>query len=83
MVTRVPTTPLVGVMETMVGPGTVKFRFRLLKTLPSAIHTRPDVAPIGTVVEIEVSVQFVNVAVVPLKLKLLPLPGLPNPLPVI
>ena len=80
-VTCVPTTPLVGAMDTIFGSGTVKFRFVLLNWLPSATHTRPLIALAGTVAVIEVSDQVTIAAFTPLKLKLLAPCVDPKPLP--
>jgi hypothetical protein len=72
---------VVGTRETILGSGTVKFRFVLLKRLPCATHTLPAVALAGTVTVINVSDQVTTFPVVPLKLKMLVPCVDPKPLP--
>jgi hypothetical protein len=63
--TEVPTVPLVGVKLLMEG---VTRNILLLTSAPPGVVTvtKPVVAPLGTVAEIDVSLVTVNVAVVPL-----------------
>ena len=67
----------------MVGAGTTIKETPLLFTPPAVTTTFPVVAPLGTAVTIEVALQLVAVADVPLKVTL-PLPCVaPKPVPVI
>ena len=69
-VTAVPTGPLAGENEVIVGPfGAVTVKSVALVAVPFAVVTvmRPVVAPVGTVVLISVAETTVKLAVVPLK----------------
>ena len=69
IVTDVPTAPLVG--ESEVIPGVTVNDFPALATPPTVTTTLPVVAPVGTGATIEVALQLVGVAVVPLNLTVL------------
>lgn len=81
IVTRIPFAPEAGEMPVMLGTGrTVKLR-PLLGNPPASTTTFPEVAPVGTEVEMLVLVQLVAVAVVSLNITV---PGLdPKFVPVI
>src|SRR5438105_14903548 len=71
MVTEVPTPPEVGDRLVMLGAvETVKLA-PLLATPPTVTTTLPVVAPVGTGATIEVALQLVGVAAVPLKVTVL------------
>src|SRR5947208_10017433 len=71
MVTEVPTPPEVGDRLVMLGAvETVKLT-PLLATPPTLTTTLPVVAPVGTGATIEVALQLVGVAAVPLKVTVL------------
>ena len=71
MVTEVPTPPEVGDRLVMLGAvETVKLT-PLLATPPTVTTTLPVVAPVGTGATIEVALQLVGVAAVPLKVTVL------------
>src|SRR5947208_14129809 len=71
MVTEVPTPPEVGDRLVMLGAvETVKLT-PLLATPPTLTTTLPVVAPVGTGATIEVALQLIGVAAVPLKVTVL------------
>jgi hypothetical protein len=71
IVTDAPTAPVVGEILLMLGAGTTVRVTPLLVTPPTATTTLPVVAPVGTVATIEVVLQLVAVAVVPLNFTVL------------
>jgi hypothetical protein len=78
--TEVPTGPLVGLNDVIVGaPVVVTVKFVELVAVPSGLVTAigPVVAPAGTVVVIFCGLSIVNVADVPLKVTLVTLGSLP------
>jgi hypothetical protein len=78
--TDVPTGPLVGLNDVIVGaPVVVTVKFVELVAVPSGLVTAigPVVAPAGTVAVIFCGLSIVNVAVVPLKVTLVTLGSLP------
>jgi hypothetical protein len=78
--TEVPTGPLVGLNDVIVGaPVVVTVKFVELVAVPSGLVTAigPVVAPAGTVAVIFCGLSIVNVAVVPLKVTLVTLGSLP------
>jgi hypothetical protein len=79
--TEVPTGPLVGLNDVIVGaaPVVVTVKFVELVAVPSGLATAigPVVAPAGTVVVIFCALSIVNVADVPLKVTLVTLGSLP------
>jgi hypothetical protein len=66
IVTDVPTAPDVGERLVMLGAATTVNADPLLPTPPAVTTTLPVVAPIGTGATIEVALQLVGVAAVPL-----------------
>jgi len=83
IVTASPPGPEFGVRLVMEGgPPTVK-RIQLLLKLPFVTRTQPVVAFVGTGTTIEVSLQLVGVAAVPLNVTVLDPCDTPNPLPLI
>ena len=81
IVTVDPSGPLSGLKLPMAG-GTVKVT-PLLATSPTVTTTLPVVAPTGTVTVMEVSLQLVGVAAVPLKVTVLVPRVAPKPVPLI
>ena len=69
--TDVPTTPEVGDKFVMLGADPTVNSTPLLPIPPTAISTFPVVAPVGTGTTIDVSLQLVGVATMPLKVALL------------
>jgi hypothetical protein len=83
IVTAVPTAPDVGDKLLMLGAATTVNFTPLLATPLVLTTTLPVVAPVGTVVTIDVALQLPTVAVVPLKVTV-PVPCVaPKPVPVI
>ena len=82
MVTDVPTAPDVGERLVMPGAATTVNAEPLLATELSVTTTLPVVAPLGTGAMIEVALQLVGVAVVPLNLTVLVPCVLPKLVPV-
>jgi hypothetical protein len=83
IVTDVPTAPEVGARLLILGAGTTVNDTPLLATPFTVTTTFPVVAPLGTVVTIEVALQLLAVAVVPLNFTVLVPCELPKPLPAI
>ena len=71
MVTEAPTAPVVGDKLVMLGAATTVNDLPLLATLLTVTTTLPVVAPLGTVATIDVALQLVVVAVVPLNFTVL------------
>jgi hypothetical protein len=71
MVTEVPTGPEVGDRLVMLGAGETVKVTPLLATVFTVTTTLPEVAPLGTGATIEVALQLVGVAAVPLKVTVL------------
>jgi hypothetical protein len=71
IVTDVPTTPEVGERVVIEGGGITVKETPLLAWLPTVTTTLPVVAPLGTGTTIELALQLVGVAVVPLNLTVL------------
>lgn len=68
IVIEVPTIPEVGEMLVMLGAGTTVKLAPLLDRVPTVTTTLPVVAPVGTRATMDVELQFVGVAAVPLNL---------------
>src|SRR5947199_227966 len=83
MVTDAPTAPEVGDRLVMLGVGSTVKLTPLLATLFTVTTTFPVLAPLGTGTTIEVVLQLVGVAAVPLNLTVLVPWVAPKPLPVI
>jgi len=82
IVTATPAAPEVGDKLVMLGAATTVKLLPLEATPLTVTTTFPVVAPVGTVVTIEVALQLVAVAVVPLNFTVLVPCVVPNPVPV-
>ena len=81
IVTEAPTAPEVGESPLMLGAGTTVNETPLLAMLATVTTTLPVVAPVGTGTTIELALQLVVVAAVPLNETVLVPREAPNPLP--
>jgi hypothetical protein len=84
IVTEVPTAPEAGDKPVMLGPDADTAKLTPLLAAPSTVTTTfPVVAPVGTGTTMEVAVQFVGIAAVPLNVTVLLLWVLPKVVPAI